>query len=457
VWPRSAKSVPLSPEVRAVLDVEAERLTPAELIRAILRAPVDLVYNGGIGTYVKSAAESDAEVGDRANDAVRVNGGELRSQVVGEGGNLGFTQRGRIEYALAGGRIFTDAIDNSGGVDCSDHEVNIKILLGEVVRSGELDRAARDQLLEDMTDEVAQLVLRDNYGQGQVMEMMGTGAAHVLDEHAGTLRRLAHAGRLNRRLEFLPLDEALAERRAAGQGLVAPELAVLLAYAKIELYDEVLASDVPDDAWVAGALSGYFPQPLRERFAEAIGRHALRREIIATGLVNGMVNRVGASFVDRIRDETGHPAPQIVRAWLAVREIFALVPLWHDIEGLDNQVPAASQNALLIEALKLSRSATLWLLRSPRWLDDVSATVEAFAPGVANLAAQLPELLAPAERESLDAVAADLTCEGMPPSLAQRVAGLRWLRPALDIVELAREHGRDEVAVGRLYFTVCAE
>ena len=457
VWARSAKSVPLSSEVRALLDIEAERLTPAELIRAILRAPVDLVYNGGIGTYVKAAAESDAEVGDRANDAVRVNGGELRCQVVGEGGNLGFTQRGRIEYALTGGHIFTDAIDNSGGVDCSDHEVNIKILLGEVVRSGELDRAARDQLLEDMTDEVAQLVLRDNYGQGQVMEMMRTGAAHVLDEHAGTLRRLAHAGRLNRRLEFLPLDEALAERRAAGQGLVAPELAVLLAYAKIELYDEVLASDVPDDAWVAGALSRYFPQPLRERFAEAIGRHALRREIIATGLVNGMVNRVGASFVDRIREETGHPAPQIVRAWLAVREIFALVPLWRDIEALDNQAPAASQNALLIEALKLSRSATLWLLRAPRRLDEVSATVEAFAPGVANLAAQLPDLLAPAERESLDAAAVDLASEGAPSSLAQRVAGLRWLRPALDIVELAREHGRDEVAVGRLYFAVCAE
>ena len=457
VWPRSAKSVALSPEVRALLDVEAERLTPAELIQAILRAPVDLLYNGGIGTYVKAAVETDADVGDRANDAVRVNGAELRARVVGEGGNLGFTQRARIEYALAGGRIFTDAIDNSGGVDCSDHEVNIKILLGEVVRAGELERDARDALLEDMTDEVAQLVLRDNYGQGQVLEMMSTGAAHVLDEQAGTLRRLAHAGRLNRRLEFLPLDEALAERRAAGQGLVTSELAVLLAYAKIELYDEVLASDVPDDAWVAGALWRYFPQALRERYFEAIGRHPLRREIIATHVVNTLVNRVGASFVDRIRDETGHAAAQIVRALLAVRELFALVPLWRDIEALDNHVPSESQNALLIEALKLSRSATLWLLRAPRRLDDLSATVEAFGPGVSKLAGQLPELLAAGERESLAAVAAGHVADGVPEELAQRIAALRWLRPALDIVELARAHERDELAVARLYFAVCAE
>lgn len=457
VWPRSAKSVPLSPEVRALLDVDAERLTPAELMQAILRAPVDLLYNGGIGTYVKAAVESDADVGDRANDAVRVNGGELRARVVGEGGNLGFTQRGRIEYALGGGRIFTDAIDNSGGVDCSDHEVNIKILLGEVVRSGALALADRDTLLEEMTEEVAQLVLRDNYGQGQVLELMGTGAAQVLDEQAGTLRRLAHAGRLNRKLEYLPLDEELVERRAAGGGLVAPELAVLLAYAKIELYDEVLASDVPDDTWVAGALWRYFPQPLREHYFEAIGRHALRREIVATHVVNTMVNRVGASFVDRIRDETGHAAPQVVRAWLAVREIFALVPLWRDIEALDNQAPSERQNLLLIEALKLSRSATLWLLRAPRWLDEVSATVEAFGPGVAQLAEQLPQLLAPTERESLAAAAAEHVSDGVPQALAERMAGLRWLRPALDIVELAREHDRDVTAVGGVYFAVCAE
>ena len=457
VWPRSAKSVPLSPEVRALLGAEAERLTPAELIQAILRAPVDLLYNGGIGTYVKAAAENDAEVGDRGNDAVRVNGAELRCKVVGEGGNLGFTQRGRIEYALAGGRIFTDAIDNSGGVDCSDHEVNIKILLGESVRSGALKREDRDALLADMTEEVARLVLRDNYAQGQVLEMMGTGAARVLDEHAATMRRLAHAGRLNRRLEFLPLDEELAERRAAEQGLVAPELAVLLAYAKIELYDEVLASDVPDDAGVAGALWRYFPQPLREGFSEAIGRHPLRREIVATHVVNSMLNRVGASFVDRIRDETGHAAPQVVRAWLAVREIFTLIPIWRDLEALDNRVPSARQNALLIEVLKLSRSATLWLLRAPRWLGEVSATVEAFGPGVARLAAALPDLLAASECELLDAAAAEHVADGVPQPLAHRIAMLRWLRPALDIVELAREHARDEAAVGRLYFALGAE
>ena len=456
VWPRSAKSIELSPEVRAVLDVNDERLTPADLIRAILRAPVDLLYNGGIGTYVKAGNETDLDVGDRNNDAVRVNGGELRCQVVGEGGNLGFTQRGRIEYALRGRHIFTDAIDNSGGVDCSDHEVNIKILLSDVMRSGELSREDRDVLLEEMTDEVAGLVLRDNYGQGQVLELMRSGAADVLNEHAGTLRRLAGSGRLNRKLEFLPSDDELMARKADDRGLVTPELAVLLAYSKIELYDEVLASQVPDDAFVAGALWRYFPQPLRERYAETIGQHALRREIVATHVVNTMINRVGASFVDRICDETGHAAHEVVRAWLIVREVFALVPYWRQIEALDNLASAERQNALLLEALKLSRSATLWLLRNPAWLEDIGNTVEAFGPRVSALAAALPELMAPADQEALEAVAGEHAADSVPTELAQRAAAMRWMRPALDIVELAQSGQRDECAVGRIYFALAA-
>ncbi|AUN93834.1 NAD-glutamate dehydrogenase [Pseudazoarcus pumilus] len=457
VWPRSAKSVPLSPEVRAVLDVEAERLTPAELIRAILRAPVDLVYNGGIGTYVKSAAESDAEVGDRANDAVRVNGGELRSQVVGEGGNLGFTQRGRIEYALAGGRIFTDAIDNSGGVDCSDHEVNIKILLGEIVADGELERAARDHLLADMTDEVAGMVLADNYAQGEVLEMSAAGGVTLLDEQADFMLRLARAGRLNRKLEALPLDEDLAERRAAGNGLVMPELAVLLAYSKIELYDEVLASDVPDDAFVARALPAYFPAPIRERWGERIATHALRREIVATVVVNEVVNRCGATFVDRIRAETGAPAPDIVRAFVATSEVFALDACWRDIAALDNRAPAALQVAMRVEALRLVRGATLWWLRHPQWLADLGATARHFAADVAMLAETLGERIAPEHRAALAERAAAMTAEGVPEALALHVAGLRARLASLDIVDLASEHGLEAGHVAEVYFALAAE
>tara|TARA_R110002049_G_scaffold29236_12_gene99252 strand:- start:82 stop:4887 length:4806 start_codon:yes stop_codon:yes gene_type:complete len=457
VWPRSAKSVPLSPEVRALLDVEDERLTPTELIRAILRAPVDLLYNGGIGTYVKAADESDAEVGDRANDAVRIDGGELRSRVVGEGGNLGFTQRGRIEYALAGGRIFTDAIDNSGGVDCSDHEVNIKILLGEVVADGELERSARDHLLADMTEDVADMVLADNYAQGEVLEMTATGGVALLDEQADFMLRLARAGRLNRRLEALPLDEDLAERRAAGRGLVAPELAVLLAYSKIELYDEVLASDVPDDAFVARALPAYFPAPIRERWGGRIAAHALRREIVATVVVNELINRCGATFVDRIRVETGAPAPDIVRAFIATWEVFALDGCWREIAALDNRAPAALQVAMRVDVLRLVRGATLWWLRHPQWLADLGATAEHFAPDVAMLAETLGERIAPEHSAALAERAAAMTADGASEALALRVAGLRARLASLDIVDLASERGLEAGHVAEVYFALAAE
>lgn len=300
-------------------------------------------------------------------------------------------------------------------------------------------------------------MLRDNYGQGQVLELMSSGALDVINEHSGLLRRLANSGRLSRKLEFLPSDDDLIGRKADGYGLVAPELAVLLAYSKIDLYDQVLASSVPDDAFVARALWRYFPEPLRARYSETIGRHALRREIVATHVVNTMINRVGASFVDRICDETGHAAHEVVRAWLIVREVFALVPYWRDIESLDNLVPAARQNALLVEALKLSRSATLWFLRHPDWLEDLGETVEVFGSRLSALTNALPELLAPTEHEALDAVAAEQTADSVPAELARRAASMRWLRPALDIVDLARTGERDECAVGRIYFALAAE
>jgi len=454
VWPRSAKSIALSPQMRAALGCEATALAPTELVRCILKAPVDLLYNGGIGTYVKATPETDAAVGDRANDALRVNAAELRCLVVAEGGNLGVTQLGRIEYALRGGRINTDAIDNSGGVDCSDHEVNIKILLDSVVVEGELTGKQRNKLLADMTDEVAALVLRDNYAQTQVLSVMRARGEALLDEQADYIRKLGHAGRLNRKIEFLPLDEEIAERKAARIGLVAPELAVLLAYSKIELYDEVLASDVPDDPYISTALMRYFPQPLRERFTAQIGQHPLRREIIATHVVNSMVNRVGSTFVSRIQGDAGASAPEVVRAYMAAREVFGLVPTWRAIEALDNAVDYGVQTAIIVDADRLVQRGTLWFLRHRAWLADLEATLAHFSPGVARLATGLRELVTPEYRAELDGVAGRYREQGVPEALAQRIAALEELYSALDLVEVAADAGRAEATVAAVYFAL---
>ena len=454
VWPRSAKSIVLSPQMRAVLGIDTEALPPADLIRAILRAPVDLLYNGGIGTYVKAGSETDAAVGDRANDAVRVNGAELRCKVVGEGGNLGFTQLGRIEFALRGGKLNTDAIDNSGGVDCSDHEVNIKILLNSVVAEGELTVKQRDTLLAEMTDEVAALVLRDNYAQTQVLSVTRSRGASLLDEQADFIRRLSHAGRLNRKLEFLPMDDEIADRAAARIGLVTPELSVLLAYSKIELYDGVLASDVPEDPYLGTALSRYFPQPLRERFAAQIMQHPLRREIIATHVVNSMINRVGPTFVSRLQGEVGASAPDIVRAYMAAREVFGLVPTWRAIEALDNLVEDPVQTAMILDCGRLVQRGTLWFLRHREWLADLQTTLGYFSPGVAALSADLHALVAEDYRAELDAVAGRYVERRVPEDLARRIASLDELYSALDLVEVAADTGRPEATVAAVYFTL---
>jgi glutamate dehydrogenase len=457
VYPRSAKSVALSPEARAALGITAETLTPQELVRAVLLAPVDLLYNGGIGTYVKASQESHADVGDRANDAIRVNGGELRCRVVAEGGNLGCTQLGRIEYALKGGRINTDAIDNSGGVDCSDHEVNIKILLNSVIEDGELTEKQRNKLLVEMTDEVAKLVLRDNYFQTQVLSVSRSRGVHLLDEQMRYMHALAAAGRLNRLLERLPREEQIGERRAAGIGLTHPELAVILAYNKMELYEALLASDVPEDAYISTALERYFPQALRQRFPEQVRRHPLKREIIATHVVNSMVNRVGPTFVFRLQEETGAATADIVRAYLATREVFALVPLWQAIEALDNQVADATQTAMLLDGLRLIQRGTLWFLHHRDHLRDLVATLERFSGGVERLAASLLEVVTPSYRAELDAAVDHFTGLGVPSALARRVACLEELYSALDLVEVAAESGRDAELVARVYFTLGGE
>jgi glutamate dehydrogenase len=454
VWPRSAKSIPLSEQVRRALDVQAEALTPNELISAILRAPVDLLWNGGIGTYVKAARESHADVGDRANDAVRVNGGELQAKVVGEGGNLGFTQLGRIEYALHGGRINTDFIDNSGGVDCSDHEVNIKILLNQVVGDGDMTRKQRDKLLADMTDDVAASVLQDNYRQVQAISVTEAQAPQLLDEHARLMRHLERANRLDRRLEFLPNNEELAERRATGRGLSRPELAVLLAYAKIVLQEELVASDVPEDEYLADDLERYMPPKLRDKFRKQLRRHPLRRDIIATYVTNSMVNRAGSTFANRLRDETGARPPDVARAYTVAREVFDIRRLWKDLAALDNVVPADVQLELQAEGRKMIERSALWFLRNRRQPMDIAATVSHFAPGIASLAQELPKLLAPADSEALDQMAERFTAAGVPPELATRVASLDALFSGLNVIEVATACGETVETVAAVYFAL---
>jgi len=452
VYSRAAKSIPVSPEARRALGVEAEEMAPNELIIAILKAPVDLLYNGGIGTYVKSSQERNAEVGDRANDAVRVNGVDLRCKVVAEGGNLGFTQLGRVEYALSGGRINTDAIDNSAGVSTSDHEVNIKILLGMAQDDGEITEKQRNALLARMTDEVAALVLRDNYSQTQWLSVSGHMASLLLDPQQRFIRFLEKKGRLNRQLEFFPSDEEIAERRAKQTGLTKPENAVLLAYSKIWLFDELLASSLPDDPWVESALVRYFPQALRDRYSGYMPRHPLKREIIATHVTNSMLNRVGGTFVHYLMEITGFSPAEIVRAYLLARESFGVVPLWKGIEALDNKVEDGVQAAMVIEADRLVVRATAWFLRSRRLAEDMEGVISHFRQGVEALARQLPGALDEADRERMQSLAANLMASGVPEPTALRASSLDALFAALDIVEVAAMSEQKVERVAGVYF-----
>ncbi len=454
IYERTAKSLQISPQIREMLEIEAETLTPNELISALLKSPVYLLWNGGIGTYVKSSGETNAEVGDKSNDALRVDGRDLRCRVVGEGGNLGFTQLGRIEYALEGGRINTDAIDNSAGVDCSDHEVNIKVLVDSVVADGEMTGKQRNRLLKEMTEEVGQLVLRDNYLQTQALGNAIVQSAPMVDVHARYIRSLEATGKLDREIEFLPDDEILAERKSNGQGLTAPEFAVLLAYTKLTLYDRLLDSDVPEDPYLSRELERYFPAPLRERFDEQMKEHRLQREITATQVTNSIVNRAGTSFVFRMEEETGAPASQIARAYTAARETFGLRDLWASIEALDNQVSIETQTGMLLSARKLAERATRWLLRHRRPHLDIAETVSYFSEGAKHLSEHLPEIVLDGQREALEANKQKLVEAGVPNDLAIHAVGLDQLFSALDIVDIASTSGQPVETVASVYFTL---
>ncbi|MFI9427848.1 NAD-glutamate dehydrogenase [Streptomyces achromogenes] len=454
VFPRTAKSIPLNGHIREALGIDGKvaKMTPADLMRTILKAPVDLLWNGGIGTYVKASTESHADVGDKANDAIRVDGQDLRAKVVGEGGNLGLTQLGRIEFARLGGKINTDAIDNSAGVDTSDHEVNIKILLNGLVADGDMTVKQRNKLLAEMTDEVGALVLRNNYAQNTALANALSQAKDMLHAQQRFIRHLVREGHLDRALEFLPTDRQIRERLAQSQGLTGPETAVVLAYTKITVAEELLHTSLPDDPYLRGLLHAYFPTALRERFADAIDHHPLRREITTTVLVNDTVNTGGTTYLHRLREETGASLEEIVRAQTAARVIFCAAPVWDAVEALDNKVDAAVQTRIRLHSRRLVERGTRWLLNNRPQPVQLAETVEFFADRVERVWQELPKLLRGADLEWYQHVYDELSEAGVPDELATRVAGFSSAFPALDIVSVADRMGKEPLDVAEVYY-----
>ncbi|HZE51013.1 MAG TPA: NAD-glutamate dehydrogenase domain-containing protein, partial [Jatrophihabitantaceae bacterium] len=454
VYPRTLKAIPVTAQVRSALGLpdNVTTMTPNELIHAILIAPVDLLWNGGIGTYVKASTESHADAGDKANDAVRADGTQLRAKVVGEGGNLGLTQLGRIEFARAGGRINTDAIDNSAGVDISDHEINLKILLDRAVAAGRIDRDERNKLLASVGDDVAALCLRDNYEQNVLLAMTRYIGPAMVTVHARLIEALEDAGRLDRALEYLPTARELAQREAAGVGLCTPEMAVLAAWVKIGLTEQIEDSTLPDEPWFQRVLSGYFPAPIANHTDFDLLAHPLHREIITTSVVNDMVNRGGTTYVHRATEETGSDPAQITRAYAVSREVFGLERLWADIEALDNQVPTIAQHAAYSEIRRLIDRATRWLVDVRFPITDVAGEIERFAPTVRELSDRIPELLCGLERENLYADVDRLVGLGLPRDLSLRIGELLSAFLLLDVVEIARTSGHPAAEVAELHF-----
>jgi len=452
VFPRTLKAVPLSPEVKALLDLKADQLTPAELISAILKARVELLYLGGIGTYVKGAAESHVDVGDKANDLVRINGRDLRCKVVGEGANLGFTQAGRIEFALGGGRIDTDAIDNSAGVDTSDHEVNIKILTGMCERTGRLARADRDGLLASMTDEIAAHVLAHNYDQTLALSLMQAEGADDLGAQAAFMDDLEKRGKLDRALEGLPGAAQITERARSGKGLTRPELAVLLAYGKLDLTEAIVASTAPDDPHFVKTLRAYFPKALG-KFDDEMRRHRLRREIVATVIGNELINLCGPTFPMRLMASAGCGVRELVAAFEAAREVLGFGELWARVARLDGRTPAAGQTALFGELAYVLRSQTYWLARraSREGQSGVDDLIKAYKPAADALKPLFPTVLSPFEQKAAVRRAAGWIKAGAPKEIAHQVALYRPLSMAAVLADLAREQNWPVAAAARLY------
>ncbi len=454
IYERSLKSIPLSDQVQAMLDTDAESMTPAALINTMLKARVDLLWNGGIGTYIKASLETNADAQDKANDAVRVNGAQVRARVVGEGGNLGCTQNGRIEFASQGGKIYTDAIDNSAGVDCSDHEVNIKILVDALVSSGTLPAEQRADLLADMTDEVGELVLRDNYQQTQCISLALAQAPGLLEEHSRFISAMESAGKLNRDIEYLPSPDAINERKSRGLGLTAPEIAVLVAYSKMDIYEQLLQSPVVDDPYFNTQLANYFPTRLRAEYPVQLQQHQLRREIIATLLTNSLVNRLGPTYVFRLQEEVGAETTDIATAFAAVRELYDMRSLWAEIESLDNQVENASQREMLLMTRGWIERGVHWVVNNRRVPQSISEITGFFSEHLQALHGCIPASLPESNNNSYQARTAHFESAGVSHALAARISSVVPMSSALDIIEIAVTQGARVDLTAEVYFQV---
>jgi glutamate dehydrogenase len=457
IFSRSAKSISLTPEMKKMLGTKKASLTPNELIKALLTMQVDLIWNGGIGTYVKSKTETDAQVGDRANDPVRVNGHELNAKIFGEGGNLGLTQLGRIEFAQSGGRINTDFVDNVGGVDCSDNEVNIKILLNQLVTEGELTKKHRDQLLYDMTDDVSKIVLKDCYRQTHTISITELKGVSLLKEQLRFIHSLEKSGKLDREIEFLPTDEELAERQAQGKGFTRPELSVLVAYGKMVLKEQFAIDEIDQNPYYLSLLISAFPEKLQKKYASQIQQHPLRKEIIATKLANEVVNDMGLNFVSRMKEETGASTEEVLSCYVMAREVFRMPEYWAKIEQLDNVVPAIVQTEMLHQLRRTVRRAARWFLRHRNKSLSLEQTIDLYKGTFDKLSGKLDNYVVEAETDQLDTGAAEFERESVPSEVSVYVAQLSSMFSVMDIADVATSLNRDVELVAKLYFKLGAE
>jgi len=451
VFSRQAKTIRLSNEARKLLDIEDTSLKPDDLVNAILKMPVDLLWNGGIGTYVKASTEGHSDVGDRSNDAVRVDADELRCKVVGEGGNLGLTQRARVEYSQCGGRINTDFIDNSGGVDSSDREVNIKILLSAVTKQRGMSREKRNELLASMTDDVANLVLRNNYLQTQAISMSEMLSTDRLEELARLIADLERTGELDRALEFLPDESEIEDRRIRKQGLTRPELAVVLSYAKINLYNGLIESNATLEDFLKIDPQRYFPDVLRRRYLDLIAEHRLSRQILATLIANDIVNRMGPAFVQRAQTDTDASIITIARAYETARIICRARPMFKEIEALDHEIPAKAQMLMMFEISRTLRHACYWLIEQYGEDLDIVNAVDRLKDGMRRVYTRSSSYVSRAAHARMQKAQVEWMSMGVPEKLAHSVALLTLTRAALDIVDVAAERRRDVIDSARLY------
>jgi glutamate dehydrogenase len=454
VFNRNAKSIPVSKEMQTVFDIKQNEIEPNELIRTILKADVDLLWSAGIGTYVKASTESNGSVGDRANDATRINARQLRCKVVGEGGNLGLTQLARVEYSLHGGMVYTDFIDNSGGVNCSDKEVNIKILLNSIVSAGDLTPKQRNELLIEMTDEVSKLVLRDNFLQTRAISLSASQAMQALELQGRYIKELERTGKIDRGLEFLPDEKVLQERKLKGEGLGRPGIAVLMCYSKSILKEQILASGVPEENYMEQFLINSFPKPLQQRFSKQMQDHPLKREIIATRLSNIIVNEMGFTFVYRLQDETGAPISAIVRAYMITRTVLNLESIWKQIEELSTKISSKKQIEMMMLYVRLSRRITRWFLRTQRGSIDIAEIVKLYSLGVSELKTSIPGILSEDRRIKYKTYHQELIDEGVPSNLAHELTVTRGLFSATDIIEIATRQGLNVSRVAEVYFGI---